>query len=140
MTMLRGYMPLGIQGIFPGDDAPKTRAQFFMPQDFYDQILDDTPWIFDDLKLLEQLINVEPEGVILRNLKREGFEDAFCYSCRPAMAVQDGVFVGFVNQPPSHAFLGPVLFAFEWRDEDEDRPGFPKHWQRDFGGVLWERT
>lgn len=138
MTMRAGYMPLGLAGTWIQNGQPVS-VPFFMPADYYEQIQDEVPWIFEDLQLLEQLINVEPRGVVFENLNREGHEHACCYSCVPAMAVQPGVLVGFVDQSPSHSFAGPVLFWLEWRDEDEYHPCHPVGWREDFGGVLWTR-
>src|SRR5262245_57911029 len=134
-------MPLGIEGVFWAGNGQIVSRPFYMPEDYYFQLQDEAPWILEDLQdipLLKQLINVEPEGVIFQNLKRDGHEHAFCYSCRPAMAVQPGVFVGFVDQPPAN-FLGPALFWVEWREESEDHPCYPVGWQDDFGGPVWTR-
>lgn len=132
-------MPLGLTGVFVTDEGRIETRPFYVPLSYYEQIQDETPWIWEDLALLNCLINVEPEGVIFKDLKRDGHETAFCYSCRPTMAVQPGVFVGFVDQPPSHGFMGPVLFWFEWRDEEPDRPCYPIGHADDFGGEVWKR-
>lgn len=139
MTMLEGYTPIGIRGVYIQNDGTPVECQFFMPKDYYKQIDDDAPWILDDFRQLEQLINVRMCGGIFRGLNREGHENSFCYSCRPAMAAQSGVLVGFVDPPPLGAFAGPILFGIGWRDEDENEPGFPQGWEADFGGVVWRR-
>jgi len=135
--MRAGYIPLGFNGIHPVVDVPNTECPFYMSEADYEDTRRDSPWMFEDLRLLRSMANLDSDGAIFKNLKRDGEENAYCYSCVPPMSVQPGVFCGFVDLPEDGGFLGPVVFWFEWREEDPDRPGFPMGWEKDFGELIW---
>jgi hypothetical protein len=92
--------------------------------------------------------NLEEPVVVLKGLRRIGFDDCFCYSMAPGQRWLDEqtpmrppwmkVFLVYVR--PSEDPKGFVVFDWEWKIEDHQKRGYPKHWQRDYGGQAWPLT
>jgi hypothetical protein len=85
---------------------------------------------------------------IFQGLRRPNQNDGLCYSIRPESDPDDDE-----DDAPSNAVLprygvaflvfvemrdmGPVVFDWEWREEDPDEPGRPNGWENDFATKVY---
>tara|TARA_R110002073_G_scaffold59094_7_gene149250 strand:- start:2185 stop:2625 length:441 start_codon:yes stop_codon:yes gene_type:complete len=79
----------------------------------------------------------------LKNLQREGFDDAFCVAGRPSSYYR----APDIETPFPHEMLlcvivswddrGWIILDWEKRPEDPQLRGVPENGQRDFGELIW---
>jgi hypothetical protein len=132
-------IPVG-EGLHP-DGQPG--ACFFIGKRELELIRKTGPrWKYEDARFITEAVR-DPD-VIFEGLKRHDQQDNLCYSVRPTIDPDDEdsglpkyhyVFLVFVS-----LHMGYVIFDWEWREEDPERPGYPLNWQDDFARSTWSRT
>jgi hypothetical protein len=85
--------------------------------------------------------------VIFKGLKRENFEEAYCYSGVPTLWLQQidpkieipfppgRIFAVYVGKNPDQRL---VILDWEKRKEDPQHRGYPENWKTDFGEPIWQ--
>lgn len=80
---------------------------------------------------------------VSKDLKREGFSDAYCVVGRPSEYHRD---ITTITPFPAQMLLcvivawdahGWRVLDWEKRREDPNREGFPLNWETDFGEITW---
>jgi hypothetical protein len=117
-------------------------AEFFIRRSELEKIEECGPKqkYFDARLIPNALLNPD---AIFAGLKRDGYQGGYCYCHAPShwfFEAETGPIEAPV--PAGRVFLvfirpdwGLVVFDWEWREEDEKQPGFPKFWE--FMSVLW---
>ncbi len=99
---------------------------------------------FFDARLIEQVL-ISPD-VIFKGLKREGFEDGYCYSKVPSCRWVGGIGEDPIKIPPPPdvvmlVFIKPdkgrLVFDWELRPEQRESPGHPENWESNFEERIW---
>jgi hypothetical protein len=142
LTMLLPYGQRPIGGGLNPDGSPD--ALFFVESQTLDLIERDGPeWKYEDARFILEAVS-EPDA-IFEGLKRAGHADCFCYSVQltrdpdePDSTVPPAfgkVFLAFVRR----VIGGYLVFDWAWRKEDEDVPGRPQGWEKDFTRPTWSK-
>jgi hypothetical protein len=131
-------LPIG-EGLHP-DGTPG--AEFFVDRGLLNALEDFGPVEkYEDARFVPECIS-RPDAVF-GGLKREGQDDALCYSVRPTGDPDDPgaetmprygfTFVSFVRP----GIGGFVVFDWGWREEDSNFPGHPVNFENDFARRTW---
>jgi len=135
---LATYRPLGIDIL---DCDTSDMRPGFISSDAADKMAEEPFWLREDLVKVGRTA-LENPLTVFHGLNRPGLnDDEYCCYCGPAEhAPQPGVLVIFVREPGPSDLIGPVVFWWEWREEDPGHPGRPISWQSDFGSVKYDRN
>ena len=99
---------------------------------------------FYDAFLLKGIL--ESPSAVFQGLKREGFEEAHCYSGLPPHRKRSSSIQ--VPPPPGKVFTiyvktdhrGHIVLDWDWRPAHPDKPGYPLDCESDFGRQTWPKT
>ncbi len=130
MPMLVGYHPVG-EG--PHPEFVDSPARYYLHDDTYEQLRDATQLEFDSLTTVMEKALAEP-GPNFKGLRRHDHDESYgiCYKDESKSGF---IFVVFVGQGKP-GLDGLEVIGWGWREEDEDRPGWPKNWKSDFKEPL----
>jgi hypothetical protein len=140
MAIPANQLPIG-EGATPDGTG---RATFFVDLNVLWVLEQQGPeWKHQDARFVPEAVDV-PDA-IFAGLKRHGREGALCYSVRPTIDPEveecqslpryGYVFIAFVEP----CVGGFIVFDWDWREEDPDRPGHPLNWEEDFEKPTWQR-
>lgn len=135
-----GY--LTVTGIAPeGDDE----WEFLVAREMIEHLQRSgpRPKFYDSFLLGEILAS---PAAVFRGLKRDGFEEAYCYCGVPSRRMISTTVEA--PPPPGRTFLvyvssdhrGHVVLDWEWRPAHQDRQGLPSDYETSFGSQTWPKT
>lgn len=136
-TVPRGYTP--IEGNCPKTGNPTT---FLLSTDKFTSIQRYEPyWKVMAVGSLESVLR-DPLAR-LKDLKRDGFQDAYCVTGKPATYHRSQTVC--VPFPPNFLLCvivawdkrGWLILDWEQRKEDSASPGVPVNSTSDFGEIIW---
>lgn len=140
-------LPANLLPVGPGVLPDSTEASFFVVKSEYERLGEFGPQEkYDDARFLEEAVR-EPDA-IFSGLRRPNQDESLCYSVQITRDPDDSD--GFSASAPRYGFvflafvrvaqMGYVIFDWEWRREDDETPGHPANWEKDFKERVWHRT
>ncbi len=133
----RGYAPFG--GNCPKTGKPTT---FLLSVDKFKSVQRHQPyWKIRAVESLESVLRAPLAR--LKDLKRDGFQDAYCVTGKPATYHKSNTVC--VPFPPGFLLCvivawdsrGWLILDWEQRKEDSALPGVPVNGHTDFGEIIW---
>jgi hypothetical protein len=141
MALPANQLPVG-EGVGPDG---QTRMMFYIDRNELDKVRDEgPPWKFEDIRFIIE--TVDSPDAIFQGLGRHDHEESLCYSARVTHDPEEPEKESLPRY--GHVFLvfvrpcvgGYLVFDWEWREEDDEHPGYPGDWEKDFKERVWPAT